>query len=264
VTPQTTRPASPGGAVTSPAALRVSSLNHRCGVFVDRHDADIVDEVTWLRDQAAARPASPLRPAADDSELPGAVPGAGQSYLAAYERLISDVQAGRKAQADIAAYAPLPYGAVLLRRAAHVIPAADLRPGLRAAGQDAAAQALRDGACAADLSSLHLLALLSRDDQLRIRSRLPAITIAWPVVTDLIATRDHLRSLFVATHTTVLNLDGTITDIPVDSMEHALLRDLATAPSSPATARGSRRQRACSPSSPRSPARRSHLSHTSC
>ena len=41
---------------------------------------------------------------------------------------------------------------------------------MRTAGEKAARQALEAGACAADLSSLHLLGLLEDDDRLRIRS----------------------------------------------------------------------------------------------
>ena len=90
--------------------------------------------------------------------------------------------------------AGLPYGAVLLRRPALIHPAADLRPGLRATGEQAAQRALSDAACAADLSSLHLLSLLGADDQARIRSAVRQITIAWPVIPDLVGSRDHLRT----------------------------------------------------------------------
>ena len=108
-------------------------------------------------------------------------------------------------------------------------PAADLRPGLRAAGEKAAQRALSDAACAADLSSLHLLSLLGADDQARIRSALRQITIAWPVIPDLVGSRDHLRSLSAAGHGAVLAPDGTTIQVPAGRAEQAALSDKAAA-----------------------------------
>jgi Domain of unknown function (DUF4365) len=205
------------------------------------HDADIIEEVTWLRDQAAAREGSKLRLVAGDDESLGTALRDNQPDLASSSSLIRDVHDGRKAQADIARHSGKPYGEVLLLRPSLVIPAFDLRPGLRTAGEAAASEALCHGACTADLSSLHLLALLSNDDRVRIRSALPAITIAWPVVIDLIATREDIRNLTVATHTAVLNPDGTIARIPMDSAEQSMLRDQAEALETLASSLNSRR-----------------------
>jgi hypothetical protein len=114
--------------------------------------------------------------------------------------------------ADIGSLVGQRYGAVLLHRPAGVLPAADFDPAFRAAGEDAARQAVAAGTCAADLSSLYLLGLLSDDDRLRIRSALPgtAVIVSRSAVSDALLTRDHVRNLSAATYTASLAPDGTI------------------------------------------------------
>jgi hypothetical protein len=143
---------------------------------------------------------------------------------AAYQKLLASVQAGTACMADIAAFAARPYGTVLLHRPAGILPAADLAPGLRAAGEQAARQAVGAGACAADLSSLHLLGLLADDDRLRIRSALPHLTVARSAIDDALLTRDHVRNLSAATYTASLAPDGTIDRTTITATELALLR----------------------------------------
>jgi hypothetical protein len=191
------------------------------------YDPDIVEEVTLLRDEAGAWDSGPS-PAGPDGAVPAGAAAAEPQAVDA-EPLLRDVRAGRRSQADIGRVVGLPYGAVLLRRLAHDHPAADLRPGLRAAGEKAAQRALSVAACAADLSSLHLLSLLGADDQARIRSALRQITIAWPVIPDLVGSRDHLRNLSAAGDCAVLAPDGTITQVRFGRAEQAALRDQAAA-----------------------------------
>ena len=120
-----------------------------------------------------------------------------------------------------------PYGTVLLHRPAGILPAADLAPRLRSAGEKAARQAIEAGACAADLSSLHLLGLLADDDRLRIRSALPSLTVARSAIDDALLTRDHVRNLSAATYTASLAPDGTIDRTTITTTEQALLRTRA-------------------------------------
>jgi hypothetical protein len=129
--------------------------------------------------------------------------------------------------ADIARFAGRPYGTVLLHRPAGVLPAADLAPGLRGAGQQAARRAIAAATCAADLSSLHLLGLLSDDDRLRIRSALPSLIVARAAVDDALLTRDHARGTEAATYTASLAADGTIERTVLTTIEQALLRGQA-------------------------------------
>jgi hypothetical protein len=53
----------------------------------------------------------------------------------------------------------------------------------------------------ADLSSLHLLGLLDRDDRLRVRAKLPTLIVARAAVDDALLTRDNLRGVAAATAT---------------------------------------------------------------
>lgn len=146
---------------------------------------------------------------------------------AAYQRLLASVQAGTACMADIAAFAERPYGTVLLHRPAGFFPAADLAPGPRSAGEKAARQAVDAGACAADLSSLHVLGLLADDDRLRIRSALPSLTVARSAVDDALLTRDHVRNLSAATYTASLAPDGIIDRTTITTTEQGLLRTRA-------------------------------------
>ena len=66
-------------------------------------------------------------------------------------------------------------------------------PEIRLAGQKAAGQALRTRTRVADLSSLHLLGMLTEDDQVRLRTALSEMTISSVAVSDAILTRDYMR-----------------------------------------------------------------------
>ncbi len=98
---------------------------------------------------------------------------------------------------------------MLLHRPAGIIPAIDLRPGLRQAGEDAAEQAIQAGTCVADLSAVHLLGLISEDDRLRVRAAMPNLIAARASVGDATLTRDQMRGLAIATYTASLRPDGT-------------------------------------------------------
>jgi hypothetical protein len=91
-----------------------------------------------------------------------------------------------------------------------LLTAADLDPRIRAVGEEAARQAVAAGACAADLSSLHLLGLLTADDRFRIRSALPGhgVIVARSAVSDVLLTRDHVRNLSAAPYTASLAPDA--------------------------------------------------------
>ena len=69
-------------------------------------------------------------------------------------------------------------------------------------------------ACAAHLSSLHLLGLLDDDDRLRIRSALPSLTVARAAVDDALLTRDHVGGIAAATFTASLAANGTHRSAP--------------------------------------------------
>lgn len=114
---------------------------------------------------------------------------------------IARVQEGRAAQADIAAVAGIPYGVVLLHRDAGVLPAADLAPAMRAAGETAAAAALGCGACVADLSAVHTLQLLPDRARAAARAQLPGLVASRDAVRDAVLTRDHIRFLSAAEFT---------------------------------------------------------------
>ena len=190
----------------------------------DAFPADLIATVAQLEADTRNRPGTGLRiDPSDDTALRAAllkrVPD-----QAAYQKLLVGVQAGTACTADIATFAERPYGTVLLHRPAGILPAADLAPGLRSAGEKAARQAVEVGACAADLSSLHLLGLLEDDDRLRIRSVLSTLTVARSAIDDALLTRDHVRNLSAATYTASLAPDGTIDRTTITTTEQALLR----------------------------------------
>ena len=114
------------------------------------------------------------------------------------EAVIARVQTGLAAQADIAAAAGLSYGAILLHRHAGVLPAADVSPAMRAAGEVAAAVALDQGACVADLSAVHTLQLLPGQARAAIGEHLPGLSVSRDAVRDAARTRAHVRDLAAA------------------------------------------------------------------
>jgi hypothetical protein len=114
------------------------------------------------------------------------------------QAVITGVQKGRAAQADIAVAVGVPYGVVLLHRDAGVWPAADLAPAMRAAGETAAAAALDHGGCMADLSAVHTLQLLPGQARAAVREQLPGLVVSRDAVRDAVLTQDHIRSLGAA------------------------------------------------------------------
>lgn len=214
--------------------IREATLAQRRGAY----PADLLAMIAQLEAATASRPGTGLRiDPGDDAQLRAALEQKAPD-LAEYQQLITRVQRGTAPMADIGRLVGKRYGAVLLHRPAGVLPAADADPALRAAGEKAARQAVDARACAADLSSLYLLGLLSDDDRLRIRSALPgtAVVIARSAVSDALLTRDHVRNLSAATHSASLAPDGTIDRRPLIPEEKELLvtwaEDLETAASS--------------------------------
>jgi len=191
--------------------------------------SDVTDAVTRMREQAESRPGGLLRLDGDDDETLRAALTVTQPDPVAYQALVREVHQDRKGQADLARFDRQPYAAMLLHRPAGIIPATDVRPGLRRAGGSAARQAIQDRGCAVDLSSLHLLGLLADDDQLLIRAALPDMTTARSAVSDAVLTRDRMRALGISTYTAALRHDNSIERTTLTPAQHAALRDQAAA-----------------------------------
>ncbi|MGH3201326.1 MAG: hypothetical protein ACRDP5_04620, partial [Streptosporangiaceae bacterium] len=168
-----------------PAVLPV--LHREAALAAQPYPPDIIAATTSL----AAQVPPPALPAPSQR-------AAGPAALEAVEAVIARVQTGLAAQADIAAAAGLSYGAVLLHRHASVLPAADVSPAMRAAGETAAAAALDQGACVADLSAVHTLQLLPGQARAAIGRHLPGLSVSRDAVRDAARTRDHMRDLAAA------------------------------------------------------------------
>ena len=190
--------------------------------------AEITDAVARLREQAGSRPGNLLRLTADDDQALRDALVVTQPDPVAYQALVREVHQDRKGQADLARFTRQPYTAVLLHRPAGIIPAADLRAGLRLAGEKAARQAIHDRRCVIDLSSLHLLGLLD-DDRLLIKDAVPDMITARSAISDAVLTRDKLRALGVSTYTAALRPDNSIEKTSLTPAQHAALRDQAAA-----------------------------------
>jgi hypothetical protein len=135
------------------------------------------------------------------AQEPPAAPPAPQQAAAgpeAVQAVITRVQTGLAAQADIAAAAGIPYGAVLLHRHAGILPAADMSPAMRTAGEAAATAALDQGACVADLSAVHTLQLMPARARAAAGQYLPGLSVSRDAVRDAVRTRDHVRDLAAA------------------------------------------------------------------
>jgi hypothetical protein len=193
------------------------------------YPADVIDMVRQLSEQAQHRPGGGLPLASDSDESLRAALKDTQPDPAAYPALIAEVQGGRKSLADIARFVRRPYATVLLHRSAGIVPAADLAPGIRKAGENAAEQAIQTGSCAVDLSSLYLLSLIGDDDRLRLRSAVSTMIVARAAISDAILTRDQMRGLAIATYTAALRSDGTIERTTLTPVQQAALRDQAEA-----------------------------------
>ena len=143
------------------------------------------------------------------------------------QAVITGVQEGRAAQADIAAAAGVPYGVVLLHRDAGVWPAADLAPAMRAAGETAAAAALDRGGCVADLSAVYTLQLLPDAARAAVREQLPALAVSRDAVRDAVLTRDHIRFLAAAGFTVSAGPNSPPQPAAIDPADLDLLTRLA-------------------------------------
>jgi hypothetical protein len=187
--------------------------------------ADVVDGVRQLQEQAENRPGSAMRLVSDDDDSLRTALESTQPDPTTYRALLTRAQEGRASLADIARFAGRPYAAVLLHRPAGIIPASDLKPALRQAGEDAAEQAIQAGACVADLSALCLLGLIGEDDRLRVRAVIPNMIIAHASVGDATLTRDQMRGLAIATYTATLRPDGTVERTTLTRAEQAGLRE---------------------------------------
>ncbi len=201
--------------------IREAAIAGQTGAFPD----DVTTDITRLEAETADRPGTGLRIDPYDDYALRATLEKRQPDLRAYQALLTDVQRGAASMADVARLAGRPYGTVLIHRPAGVFPAADLAVGLRAAGERAAGDAIAAGSCVADLSSLHLLGLLDRDDRLRIRAKLPSLIVTRAAVDDALLTRDNLRGVAAATYTASLTPDGTIERTTLTAIQKALLRE---------------------------------------
>jgi hypothetical protein len=219
--------------------IREASLAGSTGRF----PPDIVAAIAGLADATANRPGTGLRIDPDDATALQTALEKKVPDRTAYEQILTRVQGGTAPMADIASFAGQPYGAVLLHRPAGLLPAADLKPLIRAVGEEAARQAVKAGSCVADLSSMYLLALLTDDDRLRIRSVLPrtAVIVARSAVDDALLTRDHARNLSAATYTASLAPDGSVERTTLTPAERVLLLTQAEALETAAASAQSRR-----------------------
>ncbi len=141
------------------------------------------------------------------------------------EALRDEVRAGRVPLADLAAAAGRPYGQALLQRAAGLLVAADLEPGLQQAGRDAARAALAAGAALMDLSALHLLVLL-QEDGVRLQALLPDLQVFSGTAADAANTRDAIWTATGPVFTVSLQ-GGELHRKDLSPTERALLRQRA-------------------------------------
>jgi len=200
--------------------IREAAIAKQAGAFPE----DVNSEITRLEAETTDRPGTGLRFDPNDDYALRAALEKQQPNLSVYRALLTDVQQGAASMAEIARFAGRPYGTVLLHRPAGIFPAAELAPGLRSAGEQAARIAITAGSCAADLPSLHLLGLLDEDDRLRVRAKLPNLIVARAAVDDALLTRDHLRGVAAATYIASLASDGTIERTTLTAVQQALLR----------------------------------------
>jgi Domain of unknown function (DUF4365) len=190
---------------------------------------DLTEAVRRMAEQAQHRPGGGIPLASDDDESLRQALEAGQPDPAGFPKLIDEVRRGLATLGDIARYAHRPYATVLLHRPAGILPAIDLAPKIRLAGQTAAGQALRTHTCVADLSSLHLLGLLTEDDQIRLRAALSEMIITRATVRDAVLTRDYMRGVTIATYIAALRPDGSIERTSLTSAQLSALREQADA-----------------------------------
>jgi hypothetical protein len=190
---------------------------------------DLTEAVRLMAEQAQHRPGGGIPLASDDDESLRQALEAGQPDPAGFPKLIDEVRRGLATLGDIARYAHRPYATVLLHRPAGILPAIDLAPKIRLAGQKAAGQALRTHTCVADLSSLHLLGLLTEDDQIRLRAALSEMIITRATVRDAVLTRDYMRGVTIATYIAALRPDGSIERTSLTSAQLSALREQADA-----------------------------------
>lgn len=191
--------------------------------------AEVVEAVRQLQQQAENRPGNTIQLAAGDEESLKLALSSTQPDLEQHAIMVANAQAGRESVAEIARFVGRPYAVALLQRPAGIIPAIDLAPGLRRAGETAAGEAIDGGRCVVDLSSLHLLNLIDEDDRLRIRGTVRKFVVARSSVGDATLTRDQMRGLTMASHVAVLNSEGAVDRVTLTPMQQAALREQSEA-----------------------------------
>lgn len=168
-----------------------------------------------------------LQVSLDDEDAIRAILEQRQPDPALAEQLIDGVRRGVTGLDELAAQTNLPYGAALVHRAAGVLFAADLAPGLRRTGEHAAHHALDAGLAVVDMSSLHLLNLLEPDDRLLLRDAIRDLCAPVGVVNDAIRTRDAVHTATTATQQLFLGADGRIERAALTVVQRARLREHA-------------------------------------
>ncbi|RAS57881.1 uncharacterized protein DUF4365 [Lentzea atacamensis] len=143
------------------------------------------------------------------------------------QRHLDQLRSGLRSSAEIAQLVRVPYGAALLQSPAGLLFASDLATGLRRAGEAAARDALVEGRCVVDLSALHLLTLLDKDDRLRLKSAIPGLIASWGTVGDAVHTRANARGLAIATFVASLTADGTLERTRLSPAQQAILQEQA-------------------------------------
>lgn len=116
----------------------------------------------------------------------------------AHRVAVTSVQIGKQAVEGVALASGLPYAFVLLRRMPGFMPAAELAPKMRDAGEAAARMALAAGTCAVDMSGFYVLANLPAAVRGTIQARIHSLTTAPVMARDVTAARDHLRTIAAA------------------------------------------------------------------
>ena len=218
-----------GLAVRHPDVLppaTVLPVLHREATLADTSGQPYPPDVDAAVADLAAAPGPDPVPAA----VPPVPPDAAAPDRAANEVVratVARVQSGLAAQADIAAAAGVPYGAVLLHRDAGILPAADVAPAMRAAGEAAAAAALDQGACVADLSAVHTLQLLPARARAAARQQLPGLSASRDAARDAVFTRDHVRFLAAADFTVSASPASPPQPAAIDPADLALLTSQA-------------------------------------
>ena len=140
-----------------------------------------------------------------------------------YQKMLLAYVAGTQPLADVAEAVNQPWGSALLQRPAgfHVI--SDLTPGLRAAGRQAAQEALELHGCVIDLAALYTLTLLPNDDRIRITGQLTSLTLPASFARDVSRTRAQVRAILTADKTLGISASGQTAWVTPSATERAEL-----------------------------------------